>query len=72
MLYLVASYHSTQFLGKLINQTWEKIKNLVLGRILVPLVKFMTKKFIRRFYIYQMLDIIATYQCMHFQGKPMN
>ena len=44
MLYLVASYHFTQFLGKLINQTWEKIKNLVLGRILVPLVKFMTKK----------------------------
>ena len=27
---------------------------------------------IRRFYIYQMLDIIASYQYMQFQGKLMN
>ena len=28
--------------------------------------------FFRGFYLYQMLDIIANYHCMQFQGKLMN
>ena len=72
MLYIVASYHFTQFQGKLTNQTWENSKNLVLGQLLVHFAKIRDqKKFIRRFYICQMLDIIACYQCMQFQGKLM-
>ena len=44
-----------------------------MGWILVPLAKIRDhKKFIRRFYIHSMLDIIASYQCMQFQGKLMN
>ena len=73
MLYIVASYHWMQFQGKLTNQTWENFKNVVLGWILVLLAKIRDhKKFIRRFYIHSMLDIIASYQCMQFQGKLMN
>ena len=73
MLYIVASYHWMQFQGKLTNETWENFKNVVLGWILVLLAKIRDhKKFIRRFYIHSMLDIIASYQCMQFQGKLMN
>ena len=28
--------------------------------------------FFREFYLYQMLDIVASYHCMQFQGKLMN
>ena len=28
--------------------------------------------FFRGFYLYLMLEIVATYHCMHFQGKLMN
>ena len=44
MLYIVASYHCTQFQGKLTNQTWENFKNEDLGQILVPLAKIRDQK----------------------------
>ena len=37
---LQASYYCVEFQGKLMNQTFEKSKNLVLGPILTPLLKF--------------------------------
>ena len=73
MLYVVASYHWMKFQEKIMNQTWENLKNLVMGQLLVPFTKIWDqKKFTRRFYIYLVLDIIASYQCMQFQGKLMN
>ena len=50
-----------QFTGKLVNQTWEYSKKLNsrpnFGSPIVGL------------FIYQMLEIVARYHCMQFQGK---
>ena len=73
MLEIVASYHCMLFQGKLMKQTWENGKNLVLGLILacfgpnlVPKICFGV------FYLLQILEIVASYHCMLFQGKLMN
>ena len=48
-------------------------KNLVSGLMLAPLLKFGLKFFFfHGFYRYYMLDILASYHCMQFQGKLMN
>ena len=71
MLDIVANYHCMQFQGKLMNQTWENGKKPSLGLgSLWP--KFGLKSFFNGFYLYQMLDIVASYHCMQFQGKLMN
>ena len=71
MLYILASFHCMQFQGKLMNQTWENGKKPSLGLgSLWP--KFGPKIFLNGFYLYQMLDIVASYLCMQFQGKLMN
>ena len=31
-----------------------------------------SRNFFHRFYLYRMLDIVASYHCMQFQGKLMN
>ena len=53
------------------NQTWENGKkpSLGLGSLWR---KFGPKIFFNGFYLYQMLDIVASYHCMQFQGKLMN
>ena len=53
-----------QFKGKLMNQTWESGKKTI-GPNLVP------KSFFGGFYLYQILNIVASYHCMQFQGKLM-
>ena len=47
-------------------------KNLVLDLILAPLAQIWAIKCFREFYLYYMLDIVASYYCMQFQGKLMN
>ena len=55
------------------HQTWENgEKTLVLGQILAPLVQIWPKNFFHEFYLYYILDIVANYHCMQFQGKLMN
>ena len=47
-------------------------KNLALGPILAPLAQIWAPKiFFHGFYLYCMLDIVASYRCMQFQGKLM-
>ena len=48
------------------NGTWENGENLVLGPILGP------KKFFHGFYLDYMLDIVASYHYMQFEGKLTN
>ena len=45
MLEIVANYHCMQFQGKLMNQTWEIAKNLVLDPILAHLAQIRATKF---------------------------
>ena len=45
---IVASYHSKQFQGKLMNQTWENGKKLVLGPILVHLTQIRITIFFKK------------------------
>ena len=52
MLYIVASYHRMPFHGKLMNQTRENWKNLVLGQILTLWPKFRPHRFFCGFYLY--------------------
>ena len=47
-------------------------KNLVSGLISAPLAQMCVQKNFRGFYLRQMLDIVASYHCMQFQGKLMN
>ena len=47
-------------------------KNLISDSILARLAELWSPIFfIRGFYLYQMLDIVANYHRMQFQGKPM-
>ena len=66
-------YHPMQFKGKLMNQTWENEKNPSFmpdfghfGLHLGP------KNFFCGFFLYCMLDIVASYHCMQYQGKLKN
>ena len=67
---IVASYHCMRFQGKLMNQTWENSKKPsfktdfgLFGPNLGP------KNFFHGFYPDYMLEILASYHCMQFQGK---
>ena len=72
MLETVASYRCMQFQGKRMNQTWENGKKLnfepdfgLFGPDLG------TQIFFRKFYLYQMLGIVANYPCKQFHVKIM-
>ena len=72
MLETVASYRYMQFQGKRMNQTWENGKKLnfepdfgLFGPDLG------TQIFFRKFYLYQMLGIVANYPCKQFHVKIM-
>ena len=57
------------------NQSWEnckKKKQQILGLILVPFGPDLVLKMFFWFYVYWMLDIVASYHCMQFQGQLMN
>ena len=55
------------------DQTWENGKNLVLDPTLAPLAQiWVPKTFFHGFYLYKMLQIVASYHCMQFQEKLMN
>ena len=69
MLGFVASYYCMQFQAKLICQTWENSKKPTSGTILAPLVQILARNFFQKFYLYYILDIVASYHCMQFQGK---
>ena len=73
MLEVIASYHFMQFQGKAMTQTWENGKKPSFetdfgsfGPNLGPII------FFHGFYLNYMLDIIASYHCMQYQGKLMN
>ena len=52
------------------NQTRKNSKKPNFGLILACLAQIWAPKtFFREFYLYKMLDIIASYHCMPFQGK---
>ena len=71
MLDIVASYHCMELQGKLMKQTWGNSKKPTFGTILAPLHQIKPQIFFHRFYLYYMLDIVASYHCMQFQGKLM-
>ena len=60
-----------QFEGKLMNQTWENGQKPSFGPDLAFLAQIWSPNFFCRFYLYQMLDIVASYHCMQFQGNQM-
>ena len=77
MLDIAASYHYIQFQGQLTNQTQENGKKTNFGphlgsfdQNLPPPPKKKTF-FWRGAYLYQMIDIVASYHCMQFQRKVM-
>ena len=73
MLEILASYHCMQFQGKLMSQTWENGKKPSFGADFSPFGPHLgPKNFFHGFYLYFMLDIVASYHCMQFQGKLMN
>ena len=73
MLEIVASYHYMLCEGKLMNQTQENGKNLVSGKILAHLAQIWSQKiFFHRFYLKQILKVVASYHCMQFQEKIIN
>ena len=48
-------------------------KNLVSRPILAPLDQvWVPQIFFHEFYLYYMLDIVTSYDCMQFHGKLMN
>ena len=49
------------------------IRNLVLGSVLAPLTQIWAQKiYFHEFYLYQMLNIVASYHCMQYQRKLIN
>ena len=73
MLEIVPSYHYMIFQEKLMNQTWENGKKLSFGPNFGTFSPNLgPKNFFHGFYLHQMLDIVAGYHCMQFQGKLMN
>ena len=62
-----------QFKEKLMNQTWENDKRLSFRPDFGPFGPNLDPQiFFREFYLYWMLDIVASYHCMQSQGKLMN
>ena len=73
MLDIIASYHYMRFQGKLMNQTSENGRKPSFGLNVGPFGPNLGPKiFFPIFYIYQMLEIVASYHCMQFQGKIIN
>ena len=73
ILDIVASYHWMQYQGKLMNQIWKNGKKPSFGTNFGPFsLNLGPKYFFHKFYLYYMLDIVAIYRCMQFQGKLMN
>ena len=73
MLEIVASYHCMQFQWKLTNQTWENGKKPSFGTDFDSFGPNLGPKiFFHGFYLYHMLDIVASYHCMKLQVKLMN
>ena len=73
MLDIIASYHCMNFQEKLMNQTWENGKKPSFGTDFGPFGPNLgTKIFFHEFYLYYMLDIVASYHCMQFQVKLIN
>ena len=73
MLDIVVSYYYMKFHGKLTNQTWENGNKPSLGTdfgLFDP--NSGHQKFSHRFYLYNMLDIVARYHCMQFQRQLIN
>ena len=67
MLYIVASYHSMQFQGELMDHIWENNKKPSFGPNFGPFdPKFCHNISFREFYLYQMLGILPTYHCLQF------
>ena len=67
---IVPSYHPMQFKEKLISQNEENVKKLIPGPILTHLTQMQTQHFFfRKLYLYQKLDIVASYQPWQFQVK---
>ena len=66
---IVPSYHPIQFKEKLMSQNEENVKNLILGPILAHLAKIQAQFFFRKLYLYQKLDIVASYHPRQFQEK---
>ena len=65
MLGIAASYHCMQLQGKLTNQTRENSKKPSLGTNFSPFGPNLGPKiFFHGFYLYYMLDIVASYHCM--------
>ena len=65
MLGIVTSYHCMQFQRKLMNQAWENGKKTSFWALFWPLgPNFGPKKFFSGIYLYQMLDIVASYHYM--------
>ena len=66
MLEIVSSYHCMQFQVNLMNQTWENDKKHNFGPHLCSFCPNLgPKSFFRGFYLYWILDIVASYHCMH-------
>ena len=68
-----SSYHLMQFKGKLMNQTWENSKRPNFGPdfgLFGP--NLGSQNFSCWFYLFCMLEIVASYYCMQFQEKPIN
>ena len=70
---IVAIYHRMQFQGQLMNQTRENGKKPSFRTNFGPFGPNLgPKNFFHRLYLYYMLEIVASYHCMKFQGKLMN
>ena len=73
MLHSVAIYHCMQFQGKLMNQTWENGRKPSFGTDFGPCDPNLgPKKIFHQFFLYYILDIVASYHYMQFQGRIMN
>ena len=73
MLYIAASYHCMQFQGKLMNQTWKNGKKPSFGSDFDPFgLNLGPQNFFYGFYLNKKSHIVASYHCMHFQGKRLN
>ena len=73
MLEVFVSYHCMQFIGKLMYQTGKNDIKPSFGPDFGPFgTNLGHKNFFHGFSLYYMLDIVASYHCMQFQGKLMN
>ena len=73
MLHIVAIYHCTKFQGKLMNQTWENGRKPSFGTDFGHCGPNLgPKKNFHEFFLYYILDIVASYHYMQFQRRIIN